>query len=235
MKFLWTISLLFLQSSFANEAIEKNSYFDFKSSEKVTLNSDANKYIDLILVVDDNSLWTKENMMSHIKRTQRTLKLCHIQIRNIEFINVDLPQKTITQLQVSDPYAGPPELKIANEGVPTEVVTGFMLRTINNKSIAFAMNISSVIRSERFPTMPSFRPLLNTFWISDNHITNTSTPNAEKSYSTLAHELLHIIGDLGHLENNMRPNLMGGNDNFSKSYYINPEQCRSSNLFNLLY
>lgn len=229
------LTFLISQYSLANDIIKANSYFNVKSSESIILESTATKSIDLILVVDENSLWKKENIQEHLDKTQRTLSLCDIQIRSIEFVNVDLPEKTIAQLQVENPYKGPAELKIAKEGMPIDIVTGFMLRTIKSKSIAFAMNMSSVINSERYSNMPSFRPLLNTFWISDNHITNRSTPNAEKSYSTLAHELVHIVGDLGHLENNMRPNLMGGNDNYSKNYYINPEQCRLSHLFPLLY
>ena len=139
------LTFLISQYSLANDIIKANSYFNVKSSESIILESTATKSIDLILVVDENSLWKKENIQEHLDKTQRTLSLCDIQIRSIEFVNVDLPEKTIAQLQVENPYKGPAELKIAKEGMPIDIVTGFMLRTIKSKSIAFAMNMSSVI------------------------------------------------------------------------------------------
>ena len=142
-----------------------------------------------------------------------------------------LPEKTKAQILIQDPYAGLAQIKVVEEGIPRDGYTGFLLQKIKPYGSAFAMNLRSVEHSERFPSMPSFRPLLNTFWISDNNIIHTSTPNADDTYSTFAHEIAHLIGNLGHVEDNQIPNLMSSSDTVGKSYYLNSDQCQAINDF----
>ncbi|MBD66314.1 MAG: hypothetical protein CME62_13975 [Halobacteriovoraceae bacterium] len=235
MKKIATLSLFLSLSALANEAIIKNTYFDFKSSQMLTLENPANKHLDMVLVVDQNSKWSDQKVIEQINKTQKSLSHCGVQLKVLEIIKVDLPQKTLDQILVQNPYAGMPELKIIAEGKPENIIVGFLNRKIKKYGSAFAVNITSVKRSEQVPSIPSSRPLLNTFWISDNNIEHTSTPNALPSYSTMAHEIAHIAGDLGHLQDNLKPNLMGGNDAVSKSDYLNPTQCEKINSFSLLY
>lgn len=221
-----TIISFFILSSIilANDAIKANTYFNFISSDKINLPHQNTHKLDLIVVIDINSKWLAK-LNEEINKTQKTLALCDIQISSIELVKVSIPPKTINQLNIQNPYAGPPELKIALEGLPNNILTAFLIDKYTRNGTAFAINRNSVLNSERYPTLPSWSPLENTTWITENFIPYSSAPGADKTYSTLAHEIVHIIGNLGHLENNQEPNLMGGNDNVAKSYALTQSQC----------
>ena len=219
------LSALFILSSFANEAIRKNSYFNVVKVETSELATTQTNLINLVLVIDMDSKWTEIKLNEEIEKTQRSLQICDAQISSIEKVYVTLPMKTREQLNNQNPYAGPPELKIVLEGIPQKTMTGFLIDKYTRNGTAFAINRTSVERSERYPTLPSYAPMENTFWITDNFIPYNSAPGADKTYSTFAHEVVHIIGNLGHVENNPLPNLMGGNDAVGKSYALTQQQC----------
>ncbi|MAZ50059.1 MAG: hypothetical protein CME65_15965 [Halobacteriovoraceae bacterium] len=218
----------FISSASANEEIIRNSYFNYIGTLEKTYTSQADRQIELTIILDLESKWADDQIMNReLEKTQRSLGDCGIGINKVEFIQVTLPQKFKDQVLVNNPYLGMPEVPIGLEGIPERKLLGFLFQKIKPYGSAFAINLSSVIRSERTTQFPSYRPLLGTFWISEENSVHTNVPMADATYSTLAHEIVHIMGDLGHLENNTTRNLMGGSDIAGKNYSLTEAQCEA--------
>lgn len=223
----FAISLM-ISSASANEEIIKNSYFNYIETVEKTYSIATDREIEMTLIVDKDSKWAEPAILNReIRKTQRTLGVCGIGIKKIEFIHVTLPQKFKDQLLVNNPYLGMPEIPIGVEGLPERKLVGILFQKVKRWGSAFAINLSSVLRSEQTTQFPSYRPLLGTYWISEESSTHTNVPLADPTYSTMAHEIVHIMGDLGHIENNESPNLMGSSDYVGKNYSLTAEQCES--------
>ena len=71
--------------------------------------------------------------------------------------------------------------------------------------------------------------IARTSWITDNRAEINTDIGETQSYSVLAHEIGHIMGELNHVSSS-GGNLMNLEDRSgSKSAYLSPEQCRQIN------
>lgn len=207
--------------------LSTNTYFEItNSSVEVLSQRDKSKTIDLILLLDVDSLWAQDEVLNkELEKVNKSLSSCSLTIGTIYKIKIKVSEKMITQLNYSNPYEGPSEKKIAKEGVPSELVTAFLIRKYTRRGHAHAYNLESIINSRRFGE--GYGPLLNTTWVSEDNLDPFSAPNALESYSTLSHELAHIIGNMGHIIAS-GPNLMPLNpeEGFPHSHELNSDQCQ---------
>ncbi len=101
-------------------------------------------------------------------------------------------------------------------------------------STALAYNASSA--RDLTPVFPEAGLLRDTFWITydQEYRDHTNRKNDEQpSYSTFAHELTHVLGDVGHVDDS--PNLMSNKESArdpkSKSADLTNEQCAAIRRF----
>ena len=174
MKKLAIISILSLliSNTFANEEIIRNSHFNYIETVEKTYQVQTERQIEMTIVLDVDSKWAQNSILEReLAKTQRSLGVCGIGIDKLEIIKVSLTQKFRDQILVNNPYLGLPEIPIAVEGLPERKLLGILYQKIKPYGSAFAINLSSVLRSERTSQFPSYRPLLGTYWISEDNNT----------------------------------------------------------------
>jgi hypothetical protein len=179
--------------------------------------------ISLQLVVDEGSEWARPGELeAQIKKASGIFKKCGVELGKADIKIVRYTPAALTALNNPNPYKGPSELVLMN-GDLSKVRPAVFLFGNQIASTAKAFNTTSISRLSMGSPV-DVRPLLNTTLLSGHHRTNTPIPGAHDSYSTLAHELAHLFGDLDHVD--LPGNLMSSRrEPNSKTSGLTNEQC----------
>lgn len=182
--------------------------------------------LNLSIVVEKGSEWeNNSNIKSHLERTELSLNSCDISIGEVKTIIVQVDNQKFSKLiAAKEIYKNPvPEVTLFEKSNRFATPTMFLLKARQfYKGKAFAMTKGAIDRALRFKN--DWRNLINTTFITDDKMSNRAHPNSTRTFSVVAHELGHIIGDLSHVYTNM--NVMSGSDDRdSKSHHFNTDQC----------
>lgn len=188
------------------------------------LNAPVSRVVPMALVVEAGSRWDNDVVLQrHLDKSAGIFARCGVELGEVEISTVALTAAAEAALRVSDPYAGATELALMSDvDLPTRRPLGFLTGVRRHYSTASAFNVSSV-RSLSTPTR-DHSPLLNTFHITANFENDATTPGATAAYSTFAHELTHILGNLPHvaIPRNLMTNVDGRGTHTGD---LNAEQC----------
>lgn len=208
-----------------------NAYasMDILSTYKWEYESNATKQLPLALIANENSIWADPvKTQVGIAKLQRIFKVCDISFSEVELWVVRFSDEVLEPIRRPNPYKGPGELVAAKiENLPSIRPLGFLFAN-DIPSTAKAYNAESVRRLRTATIDPS--ALLNTFFMTHDWFDNRRVPGGSESYDTMAHELAHLLGNMGHVD--VVPNLMTTYEApNSKSGDLTPEQCELMRLF----
>ena len=178
----------------------------------------------LAVVVEAGSGWEAPGRLeAMLAKATAIFAQCGLALGPAEVVAARWTAEGLRRLNVSDPYAGPAQIKVMDEPLlPVRRPAVFLFAKGTVPSTAVAYNATSVARLGR--SYPGTAKLLNTTWMTLDQETRPRRPDELTSYSTFAHELTHLFGDLGHTDE--RPNLMTNAETpGSKSGDLSPAQC----------
>lgn len=183
----------------------------------------AAQVVPLAIVVENGSPWTAPGTLERaLGKTSAIFARCGVTLGDAQVLTVKWTDEGLKRLNKNDPYAGPAQIAVMDEPLlPTRRPVGFLF----DKSIppvAEAYNDSSVNRFKG--QFPAASKLLGTFWITQDELTRPRRKDEGPTYSVVAHELTHILGDLGHTDDT--PNLMTNDESpNAKSGDLTDAQC----------
>lgn len=163
--------------------------------------------LPLALVVEVGSVWEQRaRLMGHLNKTNRIFSRCGVQLQDVEVTTVTLLPAMIEALRNSDPQLGPHEVPyMADPQVPAVRPLGFLTGARRYYSSAAAYNRDSISRlsiGHSAEAKAGIAGLLDTFHITGDSMENDmSNPRVTTpTYSTFAHELTHLYGNLEHVD-----------------------------------
>jgi hypothetical protein len=178
----------------------------------------------LALVVEAGSGWEAPGVLEGVLgKASAIFSRCGVTLGETEVLSARWSKEGLRRLNAVDPYAGPAEIAVMDEPLlPSRRPVGFFFATGSIPSTAKAYNATSVNAFKaQFPKAPL---ILDTFWITYDEGFRKPRPDTAESYSMAAHELTHILGDVGHTREH--PNLMTDDDGpGSKSGDLTDAQC----------
>ena len=179
--------------------------------------------IPLQLVIDEGSPWAAAGeMQRQIDLTRESLGPCGIDLGQIELRFVRYSDAVVNAITNASPYNPPAELALT-EGDQTSTRPLVWLFNRQIPSTAKAYTRSAIDSLSRTSTV-SLDPILHTSVITASHMLGDPKLGAAPSYTNLAHELAHILGNLDHVDE--RNNLMSDDRSANaKTGRLNPEQC----------
>lgn len=219
MKYLFLLLLSF--NAFAS--------MDVLTTYKWEYETNASKQLPLALIASENSIWADpKKTQEGIAKLQRIFMTCDISFSEVELWVVRFSDEVLGPIRRPNPYKGPGELAVAQlENLPVTRPLGVLFGT-EIPSTAKAYNAESVRRLRTATIDPS--ALLNTFFMTHDWFDNRRVPGGSESYDTMAHELAHLLGNMGHID--VVPNLMTTHETpNSKSGDLTSEQCALMRLF----
>lgn len=179
--------------------------------------------INLQLVLDETSEWARPGEIeSQITKSSNIFRKCGVELGSVQIRYVRYSQATVTALNNQNPYRGPSELILTQGELSRTRPTVFLFGN-QIPETAKAFSDTSIARLSAGAPV-DVKPLKYMSVISGGYRTNDSVPGCHASYSNLAHELAHILGDLDHIDeaNNLMSSRRAPN---SKSANLNPAQC----------
>lgn len=186
------------------------------------------KTFPLHLVIESKTKWDNPVVLKTLLASiQKTFKVCHRALGEVSMTTVELSQELIDVMVKENPYKAPGSYELAKNIDASTTVTGFLLAST---SAPFDMAKAYTKKSVEFFVKThgeDMNRLRNTFYISSRWVDNKYAPKAKADYSTLAHEVAHILGNLDHIDG--KDNLMGVDPRSSK---LNPEQCAAIQNWN---
>lgn len=177
----------------------------------------------LALVVEDGSAWDKPGVLEGVLgKASAIFARCGVTLGDAEVVTVKWSAEGLRRLNDQNPYRGPAQMGVIGEPlIPKRRPVGFLFEK-SVPAVAEAYNADSVGRFK--PQFPAAAGLLDTFWITVDELTRKPRRDEAPSYSTFAHELTHILGNLPHTD--AAPNLMTNAETpGAKSGDLTPEQC----------
>lgn len=177
----------------------------------------------LTLVVEAGSPWTAPGTLERAAgKTSAILARCGVALSRADVVVVRWSPEALRRLNVANPYLGPPQTAVMDEALlPGGRPVGFLFAAGSVPTTAQAYNASTVARYRA--SHPAVAKLLRTFWITHDYELRRA-PDVGPSFSVIAHELVHILGDLGHTP--ATPNLMTDDESRgAKTGDLNDEQC----------
>jgi hypothetical protein len=189
----------------------------------IPVTPDAPIVAPVALVVEEGSQWDRPGVLEGvIGKASGIFARCGVTLGAAEVVTVKWSAEGLKRLNSDDPYQGPAQMGVMDEPlIPKRRPVGFLFER-SVPAVAEAYNADSV---ERFtPRFPAAAKLLDTFWITVDELTRKPRQDEGPTYSTFAHELTHILGDLPHTD--AAPNLMTNAETpQAKSGDLTPEQC----------
>lgn len=179
--------------------------------------------IALQIVVDEASEWARPGEIeAQVKKASGIFRQCGVELGRAEIKVVKYSAAAVTALNNQNPYRGPSELVLMG-GDLTKVRPAVFLFGNQIASTAKAFTTTSISRLGQGSPV-DVKPLLNTTVLSGHHRTNDPIPGAHSSYSTFAHELAHLLGDIDHVD--LPGNLMSSRrEPGSKTSGLTQAQC----------
>lgn len=175
----------------------------------------------LAVIVEEGSGW-EGRLEAVLGKASAIFAPCGLALGEAEVLTVRWSAEGLRRLNNGNPYDGPAQAAVMDEPqLPARRPLVFLFKKGTVPSTASAYNLTAVTRLGRsYPKVPK---LLNTVWMTLDHELSTP-PQRAPSYSTLAHELTHLFGDLGHTR--AEPNLMSESDRpGAHTGDLLPEQC----------
>lgn len=188
--------------------------------------------IPLQIFVDEGSEWAKPGeVAAQIRKASGIFRQCNVELGKTEIKVVKYSAAAVTALNNQNPYRGPSELVLMG-GELTKVRPAVFLFGNQIASTAKAFSSTSISRLSMGSPV-DVKPLLNTTLLSGHHRTNDPIPGAHSSYSTFAHELAHLLGDIDHVD--LPGNLMSSRRApGSKTSGLTPTQCEKIRQHSLI-
>ena len=177
----------------------------------------------LALVVEEGSGWEAPGRLEAVLgKASAIFAQCGVSLGAAEVVTVRWSDEGLRRLNNTNPYDGPAQMAVMDEPlIPRRRPVGFLFGPKSVPSTAEAYNQDSVNAFGRYPDAAK---LLNTFWITFDEFTRKPRKDESPSYSTPAHELTHLFGNVGHTR--ASPNLMTDAEGpGAKSGDLLPEQC----------
>jgi hypothetical protein len=178
--------------------------------------------VPLALVVEDGSGWDAPGLLEKdLGKASSVFAQCGVALGEAQVVTVRWSAEALRRLNDDDPYAGPSKMTVMAEPlIPKRRPVGFLFGK-SIPSMAEAYNKSTVDTFKG--AHPDAALLLDTFWMTVDMQTR-KLPSETPTYSLMAHELTHILGNLAHTT--ARPNLMNVDSTpGSSSGDLTPEQC----------
>lgn len=196
---------------------------------EIQTTTETSRIVPLHLVIESTSGWDNLNIIElQVRKASGILSQCGLEIGDVSYEVVMLAPYVHEAFKNPNPYKGPSEMILVN-GITSPVRPLAFLFKRSTVNTASAFNQKSITALSTGSTYDP-RGLLNTSTISDNHILNSTKPDYLSSYNTLAHELVHIFGDVGHVAE--KDNLMSSLETpGSKSGRLNATQCQQIQAF----
>lgn len=219
--------ILAVAPTFAQEAAP----WEVKKHEIIpALESSNLKPIDLQLIVAQGSRWDNRALLEQtIRKASGILSKCGVVLGEADVKTVVFTPKILHDIVT------PPSNYMAAEsplmkGDLTDVRPLGFLYGSNVPDKGKAYNLKTIQDYERLVNsgFQSFKPVLNTFHITDVYVDNAKVPGKPRpSYQTFAHELVHLLGNLPHTPEH--PNLMTAFEGAAgaKSGDLSEEQCQA--------
>jgi hypothetical protein len=179
------------------------------------------RLIPLQLFIEAGSPWDSPSILSYtIQKTSRIIQQCNLALGEVSVTTIELTPAGTAALNDQNPYQGPSVRGFAQAVKDLPKPLGFL---IDQQSGPFDMAKAFTRRSTDIFVRShgeSMLPLNGTFYISSRWVDNRFVPNGTESYNTLAHEVVHLLGNIDHVEEN--DNLMS---NRRKGGKLNAAQC----------
>lgn len=183
----------------------------------------------LALVVEAGSSWEAPGTLEkELGKASAIFAQCGVTLGETEVVSARWSKEGLRLLNVADPYKAPAEASVMGEPlIPSRRPVGFFFAKGSVPSTAKAYNATSVnVFKQRFPEAAS---ILDSFWITYDEGFRPPKPDTAPSYSMMAHELTHILGDVGHTREH--PNLMTDDESAgAKSGDLDDAQCAAIRL-----
>jgi hypothetical protein len=180
------------------------------------------KKLQLQLIVDEESDWAHVALLQKtLEKSSRILARCQVGISHALVRKVRFSAEVLQALNTQDPYKGPSEVLLMGPDLEASRPVGFLM-DLKRPSTASAFNRTSIRLLST--TLPQVNVLAESFHMTSDYRTNQRFPGALVGYDTFTHELVHLLGDLGHVS--VRRNLMSSLEGRgAKGPGLTPEQC----------
>jgi len=197
-----------------------------------TLTQPITHVLDTTLVMFRNTGWTQTQVEAHLKRTNEIYAQCGIQLGTVKLVESDAYQG---RLDINQRWTGmdDDDDRIISKATPiAERPVIYLMRDILPRShretaytnyhdfkdtfpltVRDTIWISSFIESDQYP-------IFHTVDQEGRNILATRDP----SYDVFAHELAHLLGNMGHEMNIKEKNLLNGSPSEVNGNLI-PRQC----------
>ncbi|MBI3550683.1 MAG: hypothetical protein HY078_16725 [Elusimicrobia bacterium] len=173
--------------------------------------------LPLTLVMFRNAGWTPETVRATVERTAEILSQCAIGIRRVTLVVADAPESSP---DIDAPGRGR-DLRIGASIPPSEKPVVFFVGKTHDGNAAWSFNRKYVELWRLDPRV------LDTAWVSSEVLSASYRASRHPAYSPTAHELAHILGNRGHVE---EPNILSA---FSPNDRITEEQCGAFRAYEL--
>ncbi len=181
------------------------------------------------LVELDGANWTETRVLSHVRRTAAILGACGIALTDVAYVKARAPRRAhdIDAADLHPQAAVPRDVIELSRLVPSAAswpVVFFVGRLLGDDAFARSYRRGDVAPDE----LPRF-PYMNTVWIAYR---THWMERKESEYSTLAHELGHLLCECGHTPDREARHLLNEYKNFlgAKPLEAHCEQFRKSPL-----
>lgn len=187
--------------------------------------------IPLQITVDASSVWAAPGeIQRQVAKASGIFRQCGIELGRVEVHYVSFSPDIVSSLNNPNPYRGPGALGLVTEEMSATRPAMWLFGT-QIPSTAQAFTQTSIERLSEGPSV-EVAPLLNTTLISGHHHSNAPVPGAHASYSTFAHELAHLLGDLDHVDE--MDNLMSSETRpRSKTGRLSAAQCQQMRTYSM--
>ena len=181
---------------------------------------DAKARLPLTLVILRGSNWTEKRVLRHVARTGQAFAACGVGLGPVTLVEAKTPDGSHDlRMDHIDPEAGAPRdvVRIA-ELLPKDIrwpVAFFVGRLHEDDALARSYGRGAVDpgREPDFPYMNTAWFAYKTHWIE----------RRDESYSSLAHELTHLLCECGHVESD-EPHMLNTHRNMLSSRIL-PAHC----------
>jgi hypothetical protein len=191
------------------------------------------RQLPLDLLIEQGSKWSNPaTLKTQLDKTSKILRQCGVVLGEVRIQTVVWTPWVLDQIRNASPYKGPNNLILMRDlETPVVRTLGFLYGLKSIASTASAYNRTSVARLSSATVDAT--PLVETFHITEHHLDYRTVPGANATYDTFAHELVHLMGDVGHIEvyGNLMSALDGRN---SKTGSLTAEQCELVNEYPLI-
>jgi len=183
------------------------------------------RQIPLLFVVEGGSKWDGLAVLNaQITKVNTILAKCGVAIGEVAVKTVVWHEGLVNRINNASPYKAPAILELVKGAELPATRPVLFLFGKGLAQTAKAMNRTSVDFYAR--TFPESEAMLNMIVMTEQYINNTPVPHATATYNTMAHELVHLLGNAGHIPENR--NLMSDFETRgSQTGDLNTAQCQA--------